>query len=359
MARKLLLLNGLATLSLPFYHAAAYGFSALFLWTDRYRAVSVPNFDALGSPAFLVLLAVRQLVAFGIPAFLFVAGFFIAFAARGDSLSPASPVITARIRKLAAPFLIWTLVIFTLLRKMPSGVEEVLTMYYFIPLLVQFYLLAGLIVLAARRAPFLFLVAAAGLQLALEGARYAQVLGVDTILIQQLIRWTPIWFFPGRLFYFVMGVVVSLQLDRLSPALKRHRVTLALATLLMALLSFLEVALVSRAAGDGWAGPTFSGLARQAYAVLFVLMFVAFDRVRLPASRFLTDLGGKSLGVYLVNTPSIYVAASIMYGLAPWALGQQWVYQFVLITVGLAAPLALMALFSRSPGRRAYVYLFG
>ncbi len=39
MVNRLLLLNGLAAIMVAFHHAAAYGFNAMFRWTDRYLPV--------------------------------------------------------------------------------------------------------------------------------------------------------------------------------------------------------------------------------------------------------------------------------------------------------------------------------
>ena len=63
----------------PLHHSTAYGLQAMFEWTNRYRDVAVPNFDQLGTLPYYVLMFARQFDAFGVPAFLFVSGFFIAF----------------------------------------------------------------------------------------------------------------------------------------------------------------------------------------------------------------------------------------------------------------------------------------
>ena len=45
MNKRLLMLSGLAITAVAVNHAANWGFIALFWWTDRYRAVAVPNYD--------------------------------------------------------------------------------------------------------------------------------------------------------------------------------------------------------------------------------------------------------------------------------------------------------------------------
>ena len=83
MITRLLILNGLAALGVVVHHAAAYGFLAMFSWTNRYLPVEVPNYDQLDSAAFYITQLIRQADAFTIPSFLFVSGFFVAFLAKG------------------------------------------------------------------------------------------------------------------------------------------------------------------------------------------------------------------------------------------------------------------------------------
>jgi peptidoglycan/LPS O-acetylase OafA/YrhL len=84
MIKRLLYLNGLAIITVILYHASAWGFISMFYRADRYRPVSVPNFDMLGDLAYYGLRTIEQLIIYGIPTFMFVSGFFIA-------ISPVDP----------------------------------------------------------------------------------------------------------------------------------------------------------------------------------------------------------------------------------------------------------------------------
>lgn len=66
MARRLLMLSGLATFSPPLFHGADYGFQAIFEWTNRNMPVTVPNFNQLGRVSYCALLLTRQWSALGI-----------------------------------------------------------------------------------------------------------------------------------------------------------------------------------------------------------------------------------------------------------------------------------------------------
>jgi hypothetical protein len=89
------------------------------------------------------------------------------------------------------------------------------------------------------------------------------------------------------------------------------------------------------------------------------LCFLAFDTISIPFQKQLSNIGGKSLGIYLANIPVVYATAVLLYRFAPWTLGYQVIYQLILITFGLGVPLLMMRLIRQSPARRYYRYVFG
>jgi membrane-bound acyltransferase YfiQ involved in biofilm formation len=358
MAKRLSLLMGIAVLTLPFYHAAAYGLSALFLWTNRYLPVPVPNYDQLGTVSFYATFVIRQLSAYGISIFLFVSGFFVALMAKGGPGGPTWGSVLTRARKLLVPWAVWTAISVLLLRRTPT-VAEVLGLYYFLLLVAQYYLLSPVLVPWAKKWPAVLLIITAVIQYGLHSLRYLGDLGIGFPGLQNLLALTPIWFFPSRIFYFALGVVAGINLESFHGRLRRVKALLALVVVVSAVLMFVEHAALAAAFGKLWLGPTFSGVARNVYAVALLLLLLALDEVPIPFSDQLMSLGRKSLGVFLVNTPAVYVAASLMYHLAPWMLGMQVVYQGVLVALGLGVPLLAMWAVSRSPARRYYSYLFG
>ena len=330
MARRLLLLIGLATFCLPLFHSAAYGFQAMFSWTNRYQPVSVPNYDQVGTLSYYALVLIRQLSAFAIPAFLFVAGYYAAFTlGRGQRASGWRPLL-ARVRSLLWPFLIWTIVALALLWKPPT-VDEALSIYYFIPLVAQYYLLSLFMVRFAEDRWKALLIVTGLIQLLTRGLRYMEVLGMLPLDMEFLVTLTPIWLFPGRIFYFTLGLVASMHLGKFRAWLGRTKWFLLVAVIVVASLTFVEYELVETLSRRAWLGATFSGVSRDMYAILFIMCFMAFEGVGVPFSKQLDQLGSKSMGIFLINTPVIYVLASLMYHKLPWILGQQMLYQLLLI----------------------------
>jgi hypothetical protein len=360
MARRLLILNGLGALVLPLFHAVMYGFQAMFTWAEP---GAVPDHHELGSLTYFVMLAIRQLSSFSIPAFIFVSGYFVAFLATGQASTINKDALFNRIKVLVIPFVLWTIFNFILIRQRPDTIGELLRPYYYIPLVIQFYLLSFLLVPFAKKNWKLLLVLAILLHLTVQATQYLSILRIDFPGRPYIMRFTPIWFFPERLFWFVFGIVFSLHLAQLlKPWLFRLRWPLLATTLLFALLSVVEYELVNRRVSPGvWLGPNFHGLFKEFYSLGVLFTFAAFaDKARLPYSGQLTELGVKSLGIYLANSPVIYIVSSLIYNLLPWLLGQPFLYQSVLFIFGLGVPLLLMSISIRLPiTRPGYRYVFG
>ncbi len=97
----------------------------------------------------------------------------------------------------------------------------------------------------------------------------------------------------------------------------------------------------------------------ELYALTFLLSFLAFDKISIPFSKNISEVGSKSFGIYLAHSPVLEYTSRGIYHLAPWILGYQILFQPILIILGLGIPFGLMKLVERSPARRVYTYIFG
>jgi peptidoglycan/LPS O-acetylase OafA/YrhL len=360
MTRRLLVLNGLAILMIPIYHAAAYGLQAMFEWTDRYRAVTVPNYDQLGSFSYYFLMTTRSVEVFAVPAFLFVSAFFVAFLARGNDYKVTWDMVLPRIKVLLAPFVVWTIIRYALLLRVPESLYDVLRPYWFIVFLIQGYLLSPLLVPLAKNHWKSLLIGAGLLQLGAQGLRYFHFLGIDFAGLDLLLRLTPMWFFPFQILNFSIGIVAGVHLLKFKKWVTGARWWLLAIVVGSAILALVEYAVLDDLNGPEWLGPQFTGFFTSIYASTFSLCFLAFENFKLPFSKQFSTLGTKSLGIYLGNIPAIYVAAVLLYEFLPWTLEYQIIYQPALIVAGLGVPLLLMDLMKRiSSMRWAYAYVFG
>lgn len=360
MVRRLLLLNGIAVIGVAVNHASGYGFRAMFLWTDRYLPVSVPDYSQAGSLAFYGIALTQQLIYFTLPAFLFVSGFFVAFSAGRDNPHLNWSVVSARVKTLGIPLIIWTGIIFTFfLRRFPTSLNDALISYYYIPLLIQFYLLAPWLVRVAKKHPLLILGLGALLELGRDTVYYLDAIGLRIPELTLMKRLTPPWLIPTLFFWFILGIVAGIHRESFSRLILRHKrifLSLLIALVPITLVEYQAVWIIS---GKAWLGPYFGGYTRFLYALAFLLCFLAYDSVSLPFGKWLAELGSRSLGVYLAHGPVMYLVATLLYKATPWMLGMQVLYQGILIIGGLGIPLMVMEFFVRTQLRFAYHFIFG
>ncbi|NWG13813.1 MAG: acyltransferase [Acidobacteria bacterium] len=369
MVKRLLSLNGLAVLGAVINHASGWGFTAMFWWTDRYQAGPVPDFSGLGTASYYALRAAEQLIMFSIPAFLFVSGFFVAFATGRRRESLGWKPVGVRIRDLAIPYIFWSLALLAGKGALgsfdrPLGYLQSLAFgraaapYYYVPLLAQYFLFSPLIVPLVRKHWKPVLLSAGLLQLTVHVARYPVLLGRDVAVAQWVVIHSPGWFFPQTCFWFVFGAFAGFHLSVLKGWLVRWAALLPALTLVSAVLAFLEWELLFGLSGREWLPPAVTAL-DSIYAGAMILTFIAFDDLRPPFTKQLGELGARSFGVYLMHAPVLEVASRAAYHGAPWILGHQFLFQPLLTLAGVGVPLAAMIAIDRSPVRRCYKYIFG
>jgi surface polysaccharide O-acyltransferase-like enzyme len=369
MARRLLLLNGVAIVCVILFHATGFGFTAMFSWPHRYRHVSSPNYDQIGTTAYYALRLVEQMVVFAIPAFLFVSGFFISVLTGRNRATVDSGAIGARIKSLVIPYLLWSgiaLLAIALQGRVLSGpryLSAILTgsanpNYYYVPLLVQLYLLSPLIVLLAKWKWKLLLATTAIVQIFVYSLQYVVVLGLDIPVVSSMAAALPKWLFLAHLFWFTFGVVAGFQHQALKLVLERTKWILLPSLVGLFLVGVVEWELLLHWSGTPWSENRVT-LIDGLYSGALILSFLAYADVRLPFSSSLLALGSRSYGIYLAHGLVMEFLARGLYHFAPWILGQQVLFQPILIVVGLLVPITLMSVVSRSPSRGLYGYVFG
>ncbi|MBE7474472.1 MAG: hypothetical protein DPW09_18505 [Anaerolineae bacterium] len=371
MMRRLFLLNGLAILAVVSNHGAYWGLTALFWWADRYRPVTdLPNFDQMGSLSYYALITVIKLAEFSVPSFLFVSGFFLAYASRGNQSTLNWKMMEARIVNLLIPYFIWSILIIlsewlesclhgcktepvtVYLTKLVLG--QTTPAYYYIPLICQFYLLAPSLVRFAKTHWKLALIVTAIIQLTAKIFLYLRFFGMETPVTGFI---TAPQLFVNAIFYITLGVVVGFHFSEFKQWLIRIKWGSLVAVVTFGVLSIVEGEILYRLDlnRSGYAVLITTTL----YAVSFILCFLAFENITIPFSKMFSELGNKSYGIYLLHPKSLEFGARVVYHLAPGLLPYQIIFQPVVILSGVGLPILLMSLVAKSPLRGAYRYLFG
>lgn len=371
MARRFLQLNGIAVVCAVITHALGWGYTTLFWWTDRYQAASaaLPDFSQLGSPTYYALRIVEQYVSFGVPAFLFVSGYFAAFAsARSGKLGWGT--VGLRIRSLLIPYLLWSIAIFVAKAiegdsdTSMSGYARQLLFgraaepYYYIPLITQLYLLAPLMVPLLRNYWKPVLLTVGVLQFAVQLTRYAFLMNWDAPTVVWIAAHTPGWFFPHMVFWFVFGAFAGFHPSLIKQLAVRCRPWLPWAALALGMVAVVEWEWILRSSGREWISPIPTAV-DSLYALAVIMTFMAYAESAIPAARSLDGLGAKSFGVYLIHAPVLELLSRAVYHATPVLLGYQALFLPLLVLLGLAIPVSIMALINRTPARPYYNYLFG
>jgi peptidoglycan/LPS O-acetylase OafA/YrhL len=369
MVRRLLMLNGIAIVCVVLFHASGWGFTAMFSWAHRYLPVTSPNYDQVGSLSYYGLRLVEQLAQFSIPAFLFVSGFFVAFMTGKKRETVAWSVIASRIKFLIIPYLVWSalLIVGGLLQGRSYTAASLLRMvltgstnpaYYFVPLLIQFYLISPLLIPLVRKRGWLLLALTGLMQIFVYAIQYPVVTGSDNALLLGAAQLLPKWFFMMRIFWFTLGIFVGFHLADIRGWLVRLRPLLLALLPVLFVIGFFEWEALVRLSGQPWI-ETRETLVDGLYALVFLLVFIAYSDNNLPVSKPLEELGSRSFGIYLVHSPVMEYFSRAVYHFIPALLGAQILLQPMLIGLGLLVPLVFMYLVRRSPARPYYAYLFG
>lgn len=377
--RRLFLLNGLAIIAVVCNHSAHKGFLAMFWWTHRYIPGSqAPNYDQYGSLSYYMLIAIIKLTFYAIPAFLFVSGFFIAYTSRGKESALSWKIIRTRITNLIIPYLIWSFVFFAAtfaescletcqaeapldyLKKLLTG--GAVSTYWYVPLVIQFYLLSPFLVPLAKTRWKLAIMIGVFTQSVAILVTYLGIFGVSVPKV--IVVFFTTVFFPRDLIYFIIGIVVGFRFSSFKQWLIGIRWGVFAVWVASIIWTLVETEWIFRQ-GDGvyYLGHIRGGyftISMTIYVITFIFTFLAFENVSLPYSKVVLQLGRRSYGIFLMHNLIIgFVTPRVVYYLFPWALGYQILFQFILITSALGIPYLFMSFVSKSRFRGSYRYLFG
>ncbi|MFN2197690.1 MAG: acyltransferase family protein [Anaerolineales bacterium] len=371
MVRKLLYLNGLAILGVVLFHSAGTGFIAMFSWSHRYLAEGVSAASQIGSLSYYVLRLFEQIAVFSLPAFIFVSGYFVSIqAGRTGNIQWTS--IRARIKSLLIPYLFWTLVIIFLglLESKRYGAGQLIEMLltgsanpvlYFVPLIIQFYLLAPLFVSAARKNWKVLLVISLLLQILVITSQYPRFLGADPSWSLPLMNLVPKWLFLARIMWFPLGIIIGFHSEAVGKFLTRYWLWLLAGAALLIPLGMIEWEIFFRMSGEAWL-PHRETYIDTIYTLLMIFGVLGVQMKRLPFQAPTSTVGAKSYGIYLTHAIFIEYTARIIYVMAPALLAYQIILQPIFILVGLGGPLLMMSIWDKIPisrVRSSYAYIFG
>lgn len=360
MNRNLGSLNGIAILSVIAAHAAGWVFTAMFFWTNRYLPVSVPDYRMMNTPVYYLFVFFNVATIFSVPAFLFMSGFFAAYITRTSKGFTWKTVLT-RIRELFFPYLVWSLVVFAYqawngqvftplvyLEKVLTG--KALPHYYYVAVIVQLYIVAIWLLPFVQKHWKWALGAALAAQIVSIAPNYLR-------FINGLSNPIPTTFFTTFVFYFAFGAAVFYNSKRIIDRLHAWKWWLLAGALIALAAALIETESIFQRFQVDFRGGVIT-IPSMAYAILFMLAFLGFSRDLNLTSRWLTLLGQRAYGVYLIQPLILEFVSRAVYHFLPFFLGWYIPFFIVIYIAGLSIPLAF-AWAIRKVNGRLYPFLFG
>jgi peptidoglycan/LPS O-acetylase OafA/YrhL len=306
-----------------------------------------------------ILTILQALGTFAVPAFLFISGAFIAYAARGKS-SLSLKFIWGSVKHILWPYLIWSLIFYATIfvtrdaqQDVRGYIKDLLVgfPYHFVPLLLFYYLIAPVLVIVGKRFGWLVLLVIGLYQLFLIYALSPQAFGLANAP-----GWTW-WLTPPVLrttmadwaIYFPMGLIFSMHNATIKPYLLRFKWVSLAAVILLFILG------ISNA--FGWLAVPW---ARFIAPVPLMFLLPIIDRNAIPQVQRFEQIGRRSYGIYLVHFIVLdwvlYLIRQLVPGLFDWPV----VVYPLLFVVALWLPLMVMDIAARRPStRKVYRYVFG
>ncbi len=369
MIKRLLILNGLAAIGAVIHHANIWVLTAMFWWADRYQPVSIPNYDQVGNADYWTIRLIDQVASVAVPVFLFVSGFFVAFATARNRTTLGWDIVFNRVKNLLPPYLFWSgLIIGVNIVKGESytlgelfGVfvkGEAIPPFYYVPLLIQCFILSPFIVPLARNRWKLLLAVAFFIQILLAVLHYLSFLKVEVSGQEQFFDILRNSHILELIIWFIIGVIAGFHVPRLKQLVANFKWLFLVLIILTFIISLIEWEILRELSGEPWIAPQ-STLFYKFFALSLLLGYLALENFVPLYSHQISEIGVKSYGIYLVHLLALEYTARMIYHITPWLLAYELLFLPILVVMGVGIPLLLMRVIKWSAARPFYIYLFG
>jgi hypothetical protein len=289
MIKRLLYLNGYAAIAAIVHHSVHWVLTGMFWWTDRYRMVSIPNFDQLGGLSYYGLRIIDQFTVVAVPAFLFVSGVHIAIATGNQQDTISWRVIKNRIVKLIPPYLLWSFII-VIINVLQGGTTSIVALarvillgeaaapFYYVPLLIQLLILSPWLVPFARRRATVLLIITALLTILMSISYYSLFLGESSPILHAIFTIFREWHLPGYIFWFALGIVIKFRLTQIKQYLSTISFWLLLSLVITFVFGIIEWEVFRVQSGREWISAQVT-IIDKIFTLMFILCYINFDYI--------------------------------------------------------------------------------
>lgn len=348
MSRQFPVLRGLAILFVLINHSIA-----MSLWM-----ASLYHYPTPSQAVMIILTSIKEIGVFAVPIFLFLSGSFFGYALQKRTTGKAYRTVLQSLQGVILPYLIWS-VVFYLITYLVLGEQFSLVGYLknllvgypfnFVPLLIFFYLVSPLLLLAIKKFPVLSMLAILIYQLFVANILNPSIFGLSMPawtynLTPPVLRVT----FSNWGIFFPLGMVYYQFMRTVNEPMKKYALPIGLVTILLFVLNILYLMQVINLPIAGILCP-----------VVGLLLIPTIQRDQVPGHTWIERIGKYSYGLFLTNLTVITLLLSLIHLLFPWLLEYYLVLVPVILVPTLYIPWGLMLYIERPPQRMVYPYLFG
>jgi peptidoglycan/LPS O-acetylase OafA/YrhL len=368
IARKLLILNFIAIVGTVFHHSVHWLLTDVLFWWPEKFGIILDLETTMGKLGFALFRALDAIAIVAVPIFVFITGYTVTkVISNQTTLKKNYSIVLGRLKHIIIPYLIWSVILigFRFWRGESFSLEQIWIMlfrgraaqeYYYIPILVQMYLLAPVLVRLTRKYMWLSLVVIVTINLIARTPFYLFQLTDAT-----RVWWLAIfidWQAPTYLIWFVCGLIFGFHMNIIYAWIIGHRKLLYGLTLIFLLLVTIEVSWFANLVGKPWVYSNML-LSSQIFGVLLTASLISLDLSKLPYQKTLLRFGVQSFGIYLMHSMILMVSAKTIFHVLPSLLRQPVLFQVVLVILGVSVPLIVMKLVDLTPIKRYSALLFG
>lgn len=363
MLKKLLYLNGIAIFMVVINHAVWFPLDASNFWYSDYAHLFPAGYVAVKPWMSFAARLIMFITHSSVPIFIFTTGVFCVFSFSNLPLSKAYRIVFTRLKTIVIPYAIWS-IITSLYVHIAQGdfspldvPRELLTgtanyTYYYIIQLIEFYLLAPILVRLIKQHPLPMLLGSFLLQALFD------YLIITTTQIQGWRVDVLMRLFPYLIFYFTLGVFLGQNLDILKSLTSRWRWLFAVLAGL-GLLTFIPEATFEAEVFQTWIFPRSAPVSSFLFASSTMVLLLSIENWHPRLVKALVTLGQAMFAIFLMHFLVVFTVNGVVHRLIPILIGLPPLYFLVSAIAGLSIPLMLRNILHRSPLRRYSTYIFG
>jgi surface polysaccharide O-acyltransferase-like enzyme len=365
MIKRILQLNGFSILAVILNHAAGYGFTAMIWWVHRYTNLNPPSFTEVGSLQYLILLVIKELTVFSVPAFLFVSGYFVAYSTLSSHGIVQYKFVKNRILDIFIPYLIWscgTFVLDGVFGSIYSPIEYLIRLltgkaspiYYFIPIIIQLYLITPVIMRFTHNHKNKLLLALS--VIVHLGTIVFRYIGIFVAKVDVI----PSWFFGNFILFFTIGILFGTHLNQSKQIIVRYKWFFLVGLILFTFPAIIENEWIFWTINIDFRGGV-NTLSATIYSLSFLGCYLSFEQLRIPFQKFFMQLNSKLLGLYLIHPIALLLFSKFIYHIFPKLLGFSIPLVILLTIMSVLIPLGIMNSVIKLPiyNKNIYRYIFG